>query len=75
MGLHLTYMVMMAHIWVEIPYFGQCTHTLLNHLIEDVALGLAWTPCRDEMHPLSTLDVSFSTLDVGLLMMTSCVRV
>jgi hypothetical protein len=43
--------------------------------MEDVALGLAWTTYRDEMHPLSTLDAILYTLDVGLLMMTSCARV
>jgi hypothetical protein len=34
--------------------------------MEDVALGLSWITCIDEMHPLSTLDIAFYTLDVGL---------
>ena len=66
MGLILTDMVMMAHLWTGSPNFGQCTHTLPNHLMEDVALGSDWIACKDEMHPLSTLDVAFYTLDVGL---------
>jgi hypothetical protein len=34
--------------------------------MEEVALGSTWITCRDEMHPLSTLDVAFYNLDVGL---------
>jgi hypothetical protein len=64
MGLQLRDMVMMAHIWAESPYFGQCTHTLLDPLMEDVALGLGWTPCRDDMYPLSTLNTGIFDDDV-----------
>jgi hypothetical protein len=72
MGLDLIDMAMMAHLWAGIPYSRQCTHILPSHLMEYVALGLAWTACRDEMHPLSTLDATFYTLDIGLLTITSC---
>jgi hypothetical protein len=65
-GLILIDMVTMAHLWVGSPYFGQCTHTLPIDLMEDVAPGSARIACRDEMHPLSTLDAAFYTLDVGL---------
>jgi hypothetical protein len=50
MGLILTDMVMMAHLWAGGPYFGLCTHTLPSHLM-DVAIGLAWTTCKDDVHP------------------------
>jgi hypothetical protein len=63
----LTDMVMMAGRWEEIPHLGQCTPHLIQHLMEDVALGYAWTLLREVMHDHSTLDVGLPTLDVELL--------
>jgi hypothetical protein len=51
MGFILTDMVMMKHLWERIPYYGQCTHTLPNYLMEDIAPSLAWKTYRDDGHP------------------------
>jgi hypothetical protein len=32
--------------------------------MEGVALAHDWIPCKDEMHPHSTLDVGLFTLDI-----------
>jgi hypothetical protein len=74
-GLHLTHVVMMSHIWEEIPHFGQCTHASLRCLMEDVALGLAWTLLREVVHDHSTLDDVSLTLTLGSLKMMSCAMV
>jgi hypothetical protein len=62
----LTDKVMMASRWAESPKLGQCTPYLVQHLMEDVALGYAWTLLREVMHDHSTLDVGPPTLDIEL---------
>jgi hypothetical protein len=64
---HLTDMVTMAGRWVESPHLGQCTPHLIQHLMEDVALGYAWTLLGEVINGHSTLDVGLPTLDVEFL--------
>jgi len=66
MGLILIDMVMMAHLWAGSPYSGQCTHTLPTHLMEDVALGLTWKTCRDNVHLPPPWTPSFTHWTLGL---------
>jgi hypothetical protein len=64
MSYHLTDLVMMEGICMRIPHLEQCTPHLILHLMENVALGYAWTPLKEVMHVHSTLDVGLLTLDV-----------
>jgi hypothetical protein len=66
MGFHFADMVMMAGRWAESPHLGQCTHTFIQHLMEDIAPDYAWTPLREVMHDHPTWTLAFLTLDVGL---------
>jgi hypothetical protein len=54
-------MVMMAHLREINPYSRQCTHTFPNHLMKDLALGLTWTTCGDDVHPPPPWKPSFDT--------------
>jgi hypothetical protein len=67
MGFILTCMVTMACRWTGSPHLGQCTPHLIHHLMEDVALGYAWTLLREVVHDHSTLDDFLLTPNVGLL--------
>jgi hypothetical protein len=60
-------LVMMVGKWAESPHLGQCTPHLVQHLMEDIALGYAWTPLREVMLDHSTLDTNLTTLDIELL--------
>ena len=66
MGLILTDMVMMAHLWAGGPCFGLCTHTLPIYLMDYVVLGVAWIACRDDVHPPPPWTPSFTPWTLGL---------
>jgi hypothetical protein len=66
MGLILTYIVMMTHLWAGRPYYGQCTHTLPEHLVENVALGLAWTTYKDDVNAPPPCTPSLTPWMLGL---------
>jgi hypothetical protein len=56
--------VMLEHKWARSPHLGHCTPGIIRHWMEDVALTQDWTPCRDEMHLHSTMDIGLFTLDI-----------
>jgi hypothetical protein len=63
MSFHFANMTMMTHRWASSPHPGHCAVEIIMPWMEDVALIDDGTPCRDEVHFLSILDVAFFTLD------------
>ena len=66
-------------IWPNWITNGYKSHTLVNtpgsHVMiwfEEFVFGDDWTPLGEMMDPPFTLDIGLFTLDIGILMMTSC---
>jgi hypothetical protein len=49
------------------PTIGQCTPRLVEHSMEDIVLGYAWTPLKEVIVDHSTLEIDLQTLDIELL--------
>ena len=46
MGFHFVDMTMMAHKWAGSQHLGKCTPYIIQHLMDNVALGYDWKLLR-----------------------------